>query len=243
MSAPWFDVIDQTWPAADQKTVGGFNLREGQGGGSRVSAATMVDGNAVDIDAAEQAMLDMGQKRLFMIRPGDEALDAQLETRGYSVVDAVTIYACPAAKLTDLAIPRVTVFTIWEPLSIMREIWAAGGIGPERLDIMARVEGPKTGLLSRFNDKPGGVGFVGVHDGIAMVHALEIVPFQRKQGLAKWMMRGAAFWALDNGAETLSVMCTKANEGANALYRSLGDGPGVRVSLPPSCLGERDKRD
>lgn len=225
MSAHWFDVIDQTWPAADQQTVGGFTLREGQGGGSRVSAATMVDGNAVDIDAAEQAMLDMGQKRLFMIRPGDEALDAQLETRGYSVVDAVTIYACPAVKLTDLAIPRVTVFTIWEPLSIMREIWAAGGIGPERLDIMARVEGPKTGLLSRFNDKPGGAGFVGVHDGVAMVHALEIVPFQRKQGLAKWMMRGAAFWALDNGAETLSVMCTKANDGANALYRSLGMDP------------------
>jgi GNAT superfamily N-acetyltransferase len=225
MSVHWFDVIDQTWPAVDQKAVGGFTLREGQGGGSRVSAATVLDSDTVDIDAAEQAMLDMGQKRLFMIRPGDEALDAQLETRGYSIVDAVTIYACPAVKLTDLAIPRVTVFTIWEPLSIMREIWVAGGIGPERLEIMARVEGPKTGLLSRFNDKPGGAGFVGVHDSVAMVHALEIVPFQRKQGLAKWMMRGAAFWALDNGAETLSVMCTKANEGANALYRSLGMDP------------------
>ncbi|MBT3141116.1 GNAT family N-acetyltransferase [Phaeobacter gallaeciensis] len=226
MSVRWFDVIDQTWPAADQKTVGGFTLREGQGGGSRVSAATTsADGNAIDIDAAEQAMLEMGQERLFMIRPGDEELDAQLEARGYDVVDAVTIYACPAEKLTDMDIPRVTIFTIWEPLSIMREIWAEGGIGPARLDVMERVKGPKTGLLARFNDKRGGAGFVGIHDGIAMLHALEIVPFQRKQGLAKWMMRGAAFWALDNGAETLSVMCTKANEGANALYRSLGMDP------------------
>lgn len=226
MSVNWFDVIDQTWPAAARHAVGPFTLREGQGGGSRVSAAT-ADGPVTDQDIkqVEAAMRDLGQKQIFMIRPGDEALDAQLDARGYQVVDAVTIYSCPAKQLTDIEIPRVTVFTIWEPLAIMSEIWAAGGIGPARLAVMDRAKGPKTGILLRHNDKPGGAAYAAVHDGVAMVHAVEIVPFQRKQGLGKWAMRGAAFWALDNGAETLSVMCTDRNEGANALYRSLGMQP------------------
>ena len=35
-------------------------------------------------------------------------------------------------------------------------------------------------------------------------------------------MRAAAFWARDNGAHTVSVMCTDANGPANGLYASLG---------------------
>ncbi len=219
----WPDIVDGTWPAARYERVGPFQLREGQGGGSRVSAASLVGTiNAGDIDAAEQAMLAMGQKRIFCLRPGDEALDAHLAQRGYEILDPVNIYASPIAHLTQVPVPRVTVFTIWELLAIMREIWAQGGIGPERLAVMDRAKEPKTGLLLRQNDQPAGTGFVAIHDGVAMVHALEILPDHRRQGLGQWAMRAAAFWALDNGAHTLSVICTKANGGANGLYRSLG---------------------
>ncbi len=223
MTVNWPAVVDGTWPAARTETLGPITLREGQGGGSRVSAAS-VEGEVTEdqIAQAEEAMQAMGQRRLFQIRPGQDTLDTQLAARGYQILDPVNIYACPSRQLTDKPIPRVTVFTLWEPLAIMREIWEAGGIGPERQAVMARAPGPRTGLLSRYNDKPGGAAFIAIHEGIAMVHAVEILPHQRKQGLGQWMMRGAAFWALDNGAETLSVICTKANEGANALYRSLG---------------------
>ncbi len=223
MSTDWAAVVDGTWPAARFETLGPFRLREGQGGGSRVSAASRIgEVTAADIAAAEAAMLDMGQKRIFCLRPGDEDLDAQLANRGYQAFDPVNIYTCSVEHLTDIPIPRVTVFSLWEPLAIMREIWAQGGIGPERLAVMHRAKGPKTGLLMRHRDKPGGTGFVAIHDGIAMVHALEILPHQQRQGLGQWAMRAAAFWALDNGAHTLSVICTKANEGANGLYNSLG---------------------
>ena len=59
-------------------------------------------------------------------------------------------------------------------------------------------------------------------DGIGMVHALEILPGQRRQGVARWLMRKAAFWILDQGGHTLAVICTSRNQGANALYFSLG---------------------
>ena len=219
-------VIDGTWPAARFLRCGPFTLRDGQGGGNRVSAAT-ADGPATDaeIAAAEAGMRAMGQRPGFRVRPDEAALDAQLQARGYGIVDPTNAWSCPIGRLTGLSIPPMTLFFIWEPLAMMEEIWTAGGIGPRRQAVMMRATGPKTGLLARQNEKPGGAAFVAIHDGVAMVHALEILPHQRRQGLGRWMMRGAAIWAAEQGAQTMAVLCTCDNAGANALYCGLGMDP------------------
>lgn len=219
----YYAVVEATWPTAAKRQLGPITLREGQGGGSRVSAAS-VEGSATEaeIEAAEQAMRAMGQDCLFMIRDGQDDLDAQLGARGYRVKDPVNLWVCPIEKLMDVEIPRVTTFALWSPLEIQREIWIAGGIGMARQAIMERVSGPKAALLGRYDDKPAGAGFVAVHDGVAMVHALEILPHQRRRGMGVWMMRQAAFWAAEDGATEMAVLCTKENAGANGLYASLG---------------------
>ena len=56
----------------------------------------------------------------------------------------------------------------------------------------------------------------------AMLHALEILSHQRRKGVGVWMMRQAAYWAAEQGATELAVLCTRANKGANALYGGLG---------------------
>lgn len=225
-SPSWFDVIDGTWPAAKRSRHGIWTFRNNPGGGSRVRATTLarpVENITVhDIRDAEARMRAMHQPCLFMVRVGETALDAALEGRGYAIKDPVNVYTCPSAQLMDQLVPRVTVFTVWEPLAIMREIWAAGGIGDARLAIMQRAAGPKTGFLCRHNDKPAGVAFAAIHQGVAMVHAVEIDPAHRRDGMGRWVMRAAAFWASAQGAETLSVMCTERNGPANALYASLG---------------------
>ena len=218
-----YDVIDGTWPAKRFVTDGIWCLRDGDGGGKRVSSATVSGpATAADIADVEQAMINMGQVPLFMLRDGDTDLDTALARLGYDIVDPVTIYTCRPSRLTDIPIPRVTVFDLWEPLAIMREIWEDGGIGAARQRVMHRAPGPKTALLCRLDDKPAGVAFVAMHNQIAMVHAVEVLPHQRRKGAAAWMMRGAAFWAEKQGAHTLSVICTNANTGANALYTGLG---------------------
>ncbi len=219
----YYAVVEATWPTAAKRQLGPITLREGQGGGSRVSAAS-VEGSATEaeIETAEQAMRAMGQDCLFMIRDGQDDLDAQLGARGYLVKDPVNLWVCPIEKLMDVEIPRVTTFALWSPLEIQREIWIAGGIGMARQAIMERASGPKAALLGRYDDKPAGAGFVAVHDGVAMVHALEILPHQRRRGMGVWMMRQAAFWAAENGATEMAVLCTKENAGANGLYASLG---------------------
>ena len=226
MTAPLhdlYDAIDGTWPAKRFMPQGPWCLRAGDGGGKRVSAATAAGAVTVsEIADAERAMIQMGQDPLFMIRQGDAALDDDLAALGYDIVDPVTIYACDPKVLTDIPIPRVTVFDLWEPLAIMREVWTQGGIGSARQRVMQRAAGPKTAFLCRLNDKPAGVAFVALHSGTAMVHALEVLPHQRRKGAAGWMMRGAAVWAVKQNAHTLSVVCTMANTEANALYTALG---------------------
>ena len=215
------DALSATWPPARQWEQDGWTLRDGGGGGKRVSAATRAAPEA-QVPVAEAAMREIGQRPLFQVRDGEDNLDRALADRGYEIVDPTVCYACPIDRLTDRPIPRVTAFAIWEPLAIMEEIWAAGGIGPGRLAVMSRAA-IKTGILARWNEKPAGVAFAAVHKDVCMVHAVEILAHQRRQGVAQWIMRKAAFWGAEQGATTLALVTTRANAAANALYgASLG---------------------
>ncbi len=235
-----FDVIDKTWPAASAQRVGPWLVREGRGGGQRVSAATAVGPvSDSDIPLAEAAQKKMGQPFLFMIRPQDSAIDVALERQGYQVVDPVVIFRAPCRQLMNEPVPRVTIFAVWEPLAIMSELWAGGGIGPERQAVMTRAAGEKTGFLARRIDKPAGAGFAAIHSQTAMVHALEIAPQHRRHGLGAWVMRAAAHWAAEQDATDLTVMCTRSNAAACGLYAALGmvEVGGYHYRRKPDALG------
>lgn len=224
-TAEFMAVVDATWPPAEILPGDPFILRRGGGGGKRVSSASSTRGGvtAAEIDAAEGAMRAMAQPPLFSIRPGDEDLDAALEARGYAVVDPVWIYTMPAADMAALEkAPERISLTAWEPLAIQKEIWAEGGIGAARLAVMDRVTGPKTSLIGRYENTPGGTAFVAVDGRIAMLHALEVSAAVRGRGMGRAMMIDAARWAVTQGAEEFSIVVTRGNVGGNALYRSLG---------------------
>ncbi len=218
-----YEVVSNTWPAAQVREVGPWQIRTGKGGGSRVSATTSrcpIDPS--DLPQAEAAMEDLWQTPLFMIREGDSALDALLEEAGYSIKDPSVLYA---AKVSDIATqrpPPVTAFTIWPPLAVQKEIWAASGIGDGRLAVMDRAPQPKTTLLGRVDDRPAATVFLGAHGDCAMIHALEVLSTDRKKGLARHLTRAAAFWAQEQGCTYLTLVTTEANLAAIALYSSLG---------------------
>ncbi len=165
-----------------------------------------------------------GQRPLFMIRDQDAALDRELADLGYLIKDPVNLYAAPVAQIATMRPPPVTTFEVWPPLAAQVEIWAAGGIGAGRLTIMDRAPLPKTTILGRLQDRPAGTLFIGIAGDCAMIHALEIAVAQRRQGLARQMTIAAAFWAQAQGARWLTLVATRANTGAHALYTSLGMG-------------------
>ncbi|MBV0913297.1 GNAT family N-acetyltransferase [Anianabacter salinae] len=215
--------MDATWCAARQWRDGPWTIRDGQGGGKRVSAATAeAPWTAADINTAETAMRALGQAPLFRVSPAEQDLDTALAARGYVILDPVVIYAMPVAKMAAEPIRRVSAFQIWPPLAIMRDLWAEGGIGPDRIAVMDRVAPPKTSILARERDRPAGVAFVARDGGRALIHAIEVTPELRRAGVGRNILRMACHWAAANGADWLGLAVTRANEGANALYASLG---------------------
>ena len=222
-AADLFAALDATWPAAEFRTAGPWQVRVGHGGGKRVSAATATTAvTAADIVLAEAAMRAVGQSPLFMVRAGEDALDQMLAARGYGVIDPVVFYCGPSLALCQPPPPLLSTFPVWPPLEIIKEIWASGGIGPERLAIMDRVTGPATAILARTAGRPAGAAFVAIAGNQAMLHALEVVPALRRQGTAVNILRASAAWAQSHGAAWLTLAVTEANEPARNLYASLG---------------------
>ncbi len=234
-----FEVIDATWPAASQHSVGAFLVREGQGGGKRVSSASAVaPWSEPDIDAAIAAHSRLGQPALFMIRAGEDALDAALAARGFAVIDPVAVLTAPVAKLATQRPPPITAFCLWPPLAIMRDLWVEEGVGPGRQAVMERAPAPKCAVLGRVADRAAGVGFVSIHRGVAMMHGFHVLPALRRKGLARHMLHEAAYWANENGAKTLSLVVLRENAAALALYLGTGltEVQGYHYRLAPDAV-------
>lgn len=215
--------MEATWPPLSTEALGPWTIREGDGGGQRVSAAT-AQGSVfeADIQGAEKVMRALGQKPLFCVYDGQETLDQHLAAAGYVKHDPVALYAIDTAQLTDVPVPPVSAFDVWPPLAIMVDLWAEGGIGAARMRVMARVDAAKTGILARHRDQPAGVAFVATHGSIAMIHAIDVTKTQRRQGVGTNILRKAAHWAQNQGATSLALAVTRANFAANRLYTSLG---------------------
>lgn len=221
-SSKLFLALDATWPPLRFVNLPPWTLREGAGGGQRVSAATAAaDLCKDDITAAEVGMRDLQQHPLFMLRPGDDALDEWLKARNYDIVDPVAIYLMPL-KDRPHVVSDTTIKSTWPASAVVRALWEKGGIGPARVAVMDRVRNTKTVLVAKGATQCLGAAFVAKSDDIAMLHALEVAPDSQRRGIGTCLMHAAAQWANQTGAEWLALMVTRANSPANALYRTLG---------------------
>lgn len=220
--AALMDVVEATWPAARRFEEGPWVFRQSPGGGKRVTATTSeAEVTAADIATAEERMQEMGQQVLFALAP-EHRFDPILAERGYARVDETRLYHCPISTLTAHDVPPVTAFPVWPPLQIARDIWEEQGIGPDRVAVMERAEVPHTAILGRINGRAAGAVYVAVHAGCTMIHALEVIPGQRRAGLGRSMVIAAAHWGAERGATDFALLVTAENNGANALYQSLG---------------------
>lgn len=212
--------LDATWPPSSQRRCGSFLFRDGSGGGKRVSAATLEGPFSKDaLDRVEAELCS--RVALFMIRAGDNELDAILAARGYARIDLTIFYTAEIETLAEEPRPS-SLFECWPPLALQKQIWRDAGIGPERLAVMARASEPRSSFIARFQNRAAGVGFCALDREVAMLHALEIEPTFRRQGVARYMVRGIASWARKQGAEWFALAVTERNLAARGLYTALG---------------------
>lgn len=203
------------WPARFGSDAGLAAWRVGS------ARALSQDWTDQDIARAVEIQRDWDQVPIFRVTDG-ERLGATLTARGWRDEAPTLMMQAPVEVLTDRPVPRVTSFAIWPPLAIQQELWTQQGIGAARQAVMARAAAPKAALLGRAQDRAAGVGFVSVAYGYAVIHAVEVLPALRRNGVAGWMLREAAFWAREQGAQTMLLGVTAENAGAIALYRDAG---------------------
>jgi GNAT superfamily N-acetyltransferase len=208
-----YDVTDATWPSASVTAKNGWIIKNGAGGGKRVSAALMGDPDA-KINDAETAMLALGQDCLFQIRTDEGALDTALDQRGYELIDRVVLLVAPLSQLNQTN----DVQSSDKANAALTQIWADGGIGPARLNVMDRATCTKS--IIHIDDRA--VAYVGIHHGICMAHAVEVSKNHRRQGLGKQIMHAVAGWADQQGAAFLAVITVMDNTAARTLYQNLG---------------------
>jgi GNAT superfamily N-acetyltransferase len=219
------EALAATWPPRSARRVGPWTIRNGAGGGKRVSAAT-AEGpvGPDDLAIAEAAMAEHRPGPLVQVRAGEAALDAMLARAGYGMVDPTVILMAAAAPLAT-PLPRLAAFAVWPPLAIQDRIWRNGGIGGARRAVMDRVAGPKSAILGRTDDQPAGAAFVALSGDIAIVHAAHVPEDLRRRGTARHMLAAAADWAVGQGARWMALAVTTGNAPARALYDGAGFAP------------------
>lgn len=209
-----YTAVDRTWPPFEIHEHNGWHIREGKGGGKRVSAATRTP-NATDFSDASKFQLSLGQDDLFMIQEADQDLDAALAMSGYELIDPVVFLGKPIDGTIETQGSGITVSDA--PTSIQAKLWKASGINQSRLNVMMRA--PKRACIS-IEDKA--VAFTAIHEGIAMTHALEVAKKHRRQGLGTQIMDASINWAAQNCADWIVVLTVLENQPARSLYTSMG---------------------
>lgn len=222
-------LTDATWPAFAHHPCGPVTLREGRGGGARVSSASLRANDLApdDLLRAEQAMQALGQVPLFRVDPVQTALDDRLAARGYRARDALLVLAADTGPLARAHRPGGgDGLAHWPPVALVRQLWADAGLPPARQAIMARATVPKAVILghggAQAAGRAAGTAYVALGEDAAMLHALDVRPAYRRQGIAHNMMCAAARWAQENGAARLCLLVLADNDAARALYASMG---------------------
>lgn len=184
--------------------------------------ATFAPKDDATLAALEQQMRDHGQAPRFLIGPEDAQLDQRLAAAGYLSADPATLFAAPASAVATERPPAISAFDVWAPLRIIDELWADEGLDPRQRAGMDHLPAPKTAVLGRVNDRVAGAAFAIIHGNTAIIQAFGVVPSQRRQRTAINMMRHAAFWALDHGADTVAALVPAHTPEAQSLCASLG---------------------
>lgn len=231
-------VAARGWPATERERIGDWTVRAASGWTRRANSAVRAGGNhhAPPGGAPGGALPDLARisrwyaaRRLpprLQVATGaagaDEALDAELERRGWRADGFTVCQVAPLASLADR--PEDERVTVGRELT---EAWLRRGTAARRDPGTARrvlAAGPSVWFAAA--PGPSGVAAaVGrcVVDGRwAGFAALEVAEAERRRGLATAVMAALARAALAEGASAAYLAVETCNAAARALYRSLG---------------------
>ena len=176
-----------------------------------------------------------GQRPTFMIRPGDEALDAALEARGYLLDGADADRRRGAGAARARGGRRAGDPLRPAPLARMREILGRRAASARsQLAVMARVRASRRPTCSAASATAGRLRLRRLRPRVGMLHALEVAAPFRRHGLGTALTRAAAAWAATQGATTYALAVAGGQRPGARRLRAPRHGAGRRLPLPPT---------
>ena len=215
-------LLEDTWPPGELIHFDNWTIRISNGAGKRASAISL-EGvwEEASFIRLKKFLKRLGKSEIFMIYQSDSLFEKELDKLNYQVFDKSYIFEIPVTKLIKNKPPPISMFSIWPPLHIQKELWNSNGIGWQRQSVMNRVSQIKTSILGRWSDNPVASAFIAKSGNVAFLHALVVDENFRQQGVAKALMRHAGQWAHKHNCSKLMVVTTEANVAATSLYTSL----------------------
>ena len=214
--------LEDTWPPEQVIHFNDWTIRISDGAGKRASAISL-EGTweETSFRKLKDLLRKLGKSEIFMIYQSDSLFEKELDKLNYQVFDKSYIFEIPVTELIKSKPPPISMFSIWPPLHIQKELWNSNGIGWQRQSVMNRVSQIKTSILGRWSDNPVASAFIAKSGNVAFLHALVVDENFRQQGVAKALMRHAGQWAHKHNCSKLMVVTTEANVAATSLYTSL----------------------
>lgn len=222
------------WQGVEREGLGDWLLRASSGFTRRANSVLPVGdpslpaGRAVDYCErwyAERQLAPMFHLDLPASgRPEDDALGAELVSRGY-VVDQPTLTMTAAAtdvpRLTEASAPvtmdAALTFPWLETYARQRRIMP--GVTEQ---VLTGSPGQLFASTSAGDGSITSIARMSVHPGWAGIHALWVDPAQRRQGLGRTLVEAIALLAGQHRMASLFLQVEDDNEPAIALYGSLG---------------------
>ena len=223
-------ILLATWPPFEVAERGGWVAGCNGGFTGRANAVTVMRRTAPEdladlSDWVEDWYRQRGAPPAFRLTPLSADLEAVLADRGYRWWrPGASVMVGGLASLTQLALPAgydvassPTADTRWYELS---------GHGPEEQATLSRMfDGVSPASLHTticHGDQPAAIGRGVLHDGHLAIFGMETAPDHRRRGLAKAVIGELARWAVDLGADRSTLQVEVGNDGAHALYETLG---------------------
>ena len=214
--------LEDTWPPEQVIHFDNWTIRISDGAGKRASAISL-EGTweETSFRKLKDLLKKLGKSEIFMIYQAGSLFEKELNKLNYQVFDKSYIFEIPVTELIKSKPPPNSMFSIWPPLHIQKELWNSNGIGWQKQSVMNRASQIKTSILGRWSDNPVASAFIAKSGNVAFLHALVVDKNFRQQGVAKALMRHAGQWAHKHNCSKLMVVTTEANVAATSLYTSL----------------------
>ena len=240
-------IAGRGWPATTTEPLGAWTLRAAAGFTRRANSVLVSGDPGLPLGQALERAADWYRERGLPVylqittsearEDTDDALDAELAARGWTVEQAALLLTAPLAPVVDCVPTIPTIPTV--PTATPHHVLLSREPGDAWLSRYHHVADPARARVARavlgggpsvwFATVPGAEGEPATAIGRCVVDgrwagfgAVEVSSDQRRRGLAGAVMATLARAAADEGADLAYLQVEPDNDGALALYDRLG---------------------